>query len=195
VSRRSRPGPEGNARLTGSAGLLLLVLLAMEGATLLAIGPLLPAHIFLGLLLVPPVLLKIASTSWRMLRYYSGDPEYRRRGPPLRLLRAMGPLVVGLTVAVVGTGIGLVWGPSQARPTLLFWHQASFVLWFGVMTIHVLAHGFGAIRAGALDWFAGSRDRVRGSRARHAAVVASLVAGLALGAWLLPTAVGFPLGN
>jgi len=40
-------------------------------------------------------------------------------------------------VAVLGTGIVLsVVGPGNAQ--WLFLHKASFVLWFGVMTIHVL---------------------------------------------------------
>jgi hypothetical protein len=36
----------------------------------------------LGLILVPPVLLKIASTAWRMTAYYRGNAAYREKGPP-----------------------------------------------------------------------------------------------------------------
>ena len=55
-------GTDGNERLTGSAGATLLVLLAAEGLTVLSLGSLLSLHVFLGVMLIPPVALKIAST-------------------------------------------------------------------------------------------------------------------------------------
>ncbi len=55
-------GPLGNERLTNSTGLVLLVLLAVETLTTLALDSFLNVHIFLGLLLIPPVVLKLAST-------------------------------------------------------------------------------------------------------------------------------------
>ena len=55
-------GVEANARLTASVAVVLLVLLALEGVTLLQLGSLLRVHVFVGMLLVPPVLLKSAST-------------------------------------------------------------------------------------------------------------------------------------
>ena len=50
---RSEPGErqdgvEGNSRLTATAGLVLLVLLAVEGVTILRIGPLLTEHVVIG---------------------------------------------------------------------------------------------------------------------------------------------------
>jgi len=188
---RRRPGADGNARLTASVGLVLFVLLAVEGLTILAIRPLLPWHIFVGMMLVPPVLLKIGSTSWRIVRYYLGDQEYVRRGPPMFLLRAMGPLVIASTVAVIGSGVALVLVTAPWRPELLFWHQASFVLWFGIMTVHVLAHISEAVQVGARDWLRRAGDRAVGIRARHVALAASLVVGLVLGTLFLPTAAGF----
>jgi hypothetical protein len=87
AGRRPLPdlnGPEGNARLTGGTGAVLVVLLAAEGVTILRIRGLLTAHVFIGLVLVPPVLLKTGSTLWRFARYYLGDPAFRRKGPPRR---------------------------------------------------------------------------------------------------------------
>jgi hypothetical protein len=52
-----RDGVAGNARLTGAAAAPLLVLLAAEGATIPFIGQLLGPHIFIGMLLIPPVAL------------------------------------------------------------------------------------------------------------------------------------------
>jgi hypothetical protein len=86
------------------------------------------------------VLLKVASTGWRFARYYRGAPAYRRKGPPPLLLRLLGPVVVILTVVLLASGVGLLLvGPSWL-PLLLKVHKASFVLWFGAMTIHVLSH-------------------------------------------------------
>ena len=80
--RSSDAGVESNARLTGSTAAVLLVLLAAEGVTVLRVGALLTPHVFIGMLLIPPVLLKIGSTGWRFVRYYRGSPAYRRKGPP-----------------------------------------------------------------------------------------------------------------
>src|SRR3954454_12626189 len=75
-------GVAGNARLTGALAAALLVLLAAEGATIPFIGPLLGPHIFIGMLLIPPALLKLGSTGYRFARYYMHDEPYVRKGPP-----------------------------------------------------------------------------------------------------------------
>jgi hypothetical protein len=78
VGRRARRPPhdpaEANARLTAGATVVLLVLLAAEGATILRIRGLLSEHVFIGMLLVPPVLVKTCSTVYRFARYYLGAP-------------------------------------------------------------------------------------------------------------------------
>src|SRR5436190_14373573 len=90
-----RGGGEGNEQLTALTATLLLVLLAVEGATLLRITSLLTVHAFVGMLLIPVVALKLASTGWRMLRYYLSGEEYVRRGPPHVVLRVLvAPIVV-----------------------------------------------------------------------------------------------------
>ena len=80
-------GSRGNEHLTAVVAAVLLVLLFVEGATLLKIGSLLTVHAFVGLLLIPIVALKLGSTGWRMLRYYLGSEEYVDRGPPHVVLR------------------------------------------------------------------------------------------------------------
>jgi hypothetical protein len=179
-------GVESNARLTGMTAVVLLVLLAIEGLTILRIGPLLTAHVVIGMLLVPPVLLKIGSTTWRFGRYYLGSPAYRRKGPPPPLLRLLGPLVVVLTVAVLGTGIALLLGPPGTRNTLLLLHKASFVLWFGAMAIHVLGHIVETTRLAPRDFYRRTRRQVRGASARQWALAATLGIGLLLGVALAP---------
>ena len=141
-ARRSR-NTEGNERLTAITGAVLLVLFAAEGVTLLSLHRLLTWHYVFGFLLIGPLCLKIASTVYRFTRYYSGDRDYRRKGPPQLLPRVLGPLLVLTTVAVVGTGVLL--GFARTAPvyfgfSLLFLHKASFVLWAGCAGLHVLVY-------------------------------------------------------
>jgi hypothetical protein len=82
--RRILGGAAGNARLTALSGALLLVLLAVEGATIPFLRSLLSVHIFVGMLLLGPVALKLASTGYRMIRYYSRAREYVEAGAPRR---------------------------------------------------------------------------------------------------------------
>jgi hypothetical protein len=51
----------------------------------------------------------------------------------------LGPFVILTSLAVIGTGIMLaLTGPGPGIWVLA--HKAAFVLWFGAMTIHVLAY-------------------------------------------------------
>ena len=172
---------EANARLTATTGLVLLVMLAAEGVTVVSVGTLLPWHIGIGLALVPPVLLKMGSTTWRFARYYLGDLRYRQAGPPHPLLRVVGPLVTLLTAAVLVTGISAWLQGPPAR----FWmtaHKVTFVLWFGVMTIHVLGHAWRAWRLAAADSEPLAGLRASASPAlRRGMVALTVVAGVALG--------------
>jgi len=174
-------GVAGNARLTAGAAALLLVLLALEGATIPFIGPLVGPHVFIGVLLIPPVLLKLASTGWRFARYYAGSPPYRRKGPPSPPLRLLAPGVVATTLALFASGVWLlVEGPKN--DTVVFLHKASFVAWLVLMSVHVLAHLLELPRLAAPDWRrAGGRDaELAGAGPRLGLLAASLLAGLAL---------------
>ena len=176
-----RDGVAGNARLTGGAAALLLVLLALEGATIPFIGPLVGPHVFIGMLLVPPVLLKLASTGWRFARYYAGSPHYRSKGAPALPLRLLAPGVVATTLALFATGVWLlVEGPKN--DTVVFLHKASFVAWFALMTVHVLGHLLEVPRLAAPDWrrAAGREAELAGAGLRLTLLAASLLAGLAL---------------
>jgi len=189
-SRGRTGGPAGNARLTAWTGLVLLVLLAVEGFTLLSLGQLLGVHIFVGALLIPPVLLKTATTSWRILRYYTGDAGYVQAGPPPLVLRMLGPVVVATTLAVLGTGVLLItMGGDGLRASailglsMLTLHKASFILWFAAMTVHVVTRAVPALRIVAV------RDKPRrivlGETGRIVVLVLSLVIGLFVAAWVL----------
>src|SRR2546421_5153496 len=108
---RGRAGVEANARLTAMTAIVLLVLFIAEIATvLMGARSVLALDMTLGLLLVPPILLKIASTTWRMTAYYRGNAAYREKGPPALALRILGPFLVVLTMLVFVSGIGLIVG-------------------------------------------------------------------------------------
>lgn len=179
-------GPAGNARLTAWTGLVLLVLLAVEGATLLDVRGLIGWHIVVGLLLVPPAVVKVGSTGWRIVRYYTGHPAYRRAGPPQPVMRILGPLVVLLTLLLLGTGILVaVQGPTGRRQgmlglpvTALFAHQATFVAWLVVMTVHVLGRIVRAVKT--VTGRPGHGVRVAGIGGRTAALATMAVAGVVL---------------
>ncbi len=184
-SRRRRPdaagGIEANARLTASTGALLLVLLAAEGATIPSVRQLITPHVFIGMILVPPVFLKIASTSYRFVRYYRGAPLYRQKGPPPALLRLLGPFVVVLTLVVLASGIALLLAGSRWRQDLLFVHKVSFVLWFAAMTVHVLGHVRDTARLAPRDWSRRTSYEIGGVGLRQWLLVASVVGGVVVG--------------
>jgi hypothetical protein len=185
VERRADVGVKGNARLTSTNAALLLVLLAAEGVTILRVRLLVTPHVFIGMLLIPPVLLKIGSTGYRFARYYLGAPGYRRKGPPPVLLRLLGPVVVLLTLAVLATGAGLLLLPASWSGQLLFLHKASFVLWFCAMIVHVLGHLIEVARLAPRDWLRRTRRDVTGASGRQWLITASLVAGVLLGLVML----------
>lgn len=135
----ARDGAAANARLTGAVAVVLLALLAAEGVTIPFIEPLLGAHVFIGMLLLGPVALKLASTGYRFARYYGGSPAYVAKGPPPPVLRILAPGVVLTTLALFGTGVALFVSGARGG-TLGFAHKAAFIAWFALMTVHVLGH-------------------------------------------------------
>jgi hypothetical protein len=188
---RVSAGVEGNARLTSFMAALLLIGLFVEGLTILRIGNLFVEHVFIGTLLIQPIALKIMSTSWRFFKYYSGDREYRRKGPPFLILRLLGPVVVVLTVILFASGVALIVVPHTAHGTLFFVHRASFVLWFLAMTVHVLGHLGETVRLAPRDWMKRTRRQVVYSSRRQWAEAASLVLGLLFALALTPSAYGW----
>jgi hypothetical protein len=170
--------PTGNARLTSLAGAVLFVLLAAEGFTIVRVNAHLTAHIFIGMVLVPVVVLKLLSTGYRFARYYSNNENYVAKGAPAAVLRVAGPFVVVLTVAVFATGIALgIFGPRHHE--LLQLHKASFVLWFAAMTVHVLGHLLETPRLAFADWNR-SAPVVAGRVTRTVLVFGALLVGLVL---------------
>src|SRR5947209_12478362 len=131
-------GTDGNERLTTLTGAILIVPLLVIGVTILRIRQLIDLHLFVGLLLLGPVLLKLASTGYRFVLYYSGNLAYRRKGPPELALRVIAPVVVLSTVAVFVSGIVLMFEGAAHRDPWLEIHKVSFIVWVVFTAVHVL---------------------------------------------------------
>lgn len=183
-------GPAGNAALTAWIGLILLVLFLVELATLINVRSLISWHVFVGVLLIPPALAKTATTGWRIVRYYTGQRQYRAAGPPPLILRMLGPLVVATTLGLLGSGLALILiNPASARDSvvgpvsLLMIHKGMFVLWAGVTGLHTLGRLIPAMRLTVQG-----RGRVPGRAARITLVVATVTVAVAAAAIALPGA-------
>lgn len=179
-------GTGGNAVLTNATAAILTLLLAAEGITILFMGGLLNVHMFLGMVLIPPVLLKLSSTGYRMIRYYTGSRPYREKGPPALPLRLIAPVLVVATLGVFATGVWLL-ALGHQSDTVLLLHKASFIVWGVVFGIHFLAHLPEMLRSLAGDWRSSRRTRVPGSGLRAMLLAASLGGGSALALTLLGT--------
>ncbi len=199
--RLTAGGSDGNERLTTITGAILIVLLAVIGVTILRVRSLLWVHLFVGLALIGPVLLKLASTGYRFVRYYTRDPIYLRKGPPPTYLRLLAPMVVLTTVIVFASGVVLLLAGPGSRATLMPIHKVSFFVWLACTAIHVLGHlpevqrtlfggrkrsqiGLrGAVLAGASD---SGHDISEGRAGRALSLAAALVGGLVLAVLLIP---------
>src|SRR3954454_22102176 len=135
------------------------------------------------MLLVPVFGLKLMSTGYRFVRYYTRRPEYVHAGPPGVALRMLGPIVIAATVALFTTGVALaVLGPGGG--IVLGLHKASFVVWLGAMSLHVLGHLLRIPRILAPDLRGG--DGIPGARLRLGIVAAAILAGGVLALATIP---------
>jgi hypothetical protein len=181
-------GTSGNERLTAATGVLLLVLLAVIGVTILRLGQLLWVHLFVGMLLLPPVLLKLGSTGYRFARYYTANPAYREKGPPATPMRLLAPFVVISTVVVMGSGVALLFAGPSSRGTLFPIHKLSFFAWLAFTALHVLGHLLDLPAPLRADFRAnaGLSGQEPGRDGRVLSLIGVLVAGLVLAVLLIP---------
>jgi hypothetical protein len=185
--RPERLNPDGNERLTAAVGLVLLVLTLVELATILfGLHQYLSLHVFVGLVLIPPVLLKLASTGWRFARYYSGCELYRSKGAPQLAMRLLAPLLIAATIVLFASGVamGVLHGHSLVIARRL--HGPASVVWMLLVGIHVLVYLKRALVSGRQDVITASRASVHGARARAYVLSAAVVAGIVVGAATLP---------
>lgn len=180
IKRLFAAGSAGNEQLTAMVAAVLVLLLAIEGATLLQVRSLLTVHAFVGMLLIPVVGLKLASSGWRMLRYYRRGEEYVRRGPPHVFLRVLvAPALLLSTLVLFSTGVALL-VLGQTEGTVVGLHKASFIVWIGAAGLHVLAH--------ALKLPDVLRAKIPGVALRVSLVTGAVLSGALLAVATLPAA-------
>ena len=172
-------GVEGNARMTALLGAILLIAFAAEGVTVLDVNQWFTWHVFIGLVIVPIVCVKLATTGYRFYHYYKGTVQYRRKGAPHPVLRITAPLLVLSTVSLLVAGVvALAVGPRHSD-TWITIHQGSAIAWATFVAVHLIGH--------ALETWRLTKAEVRANpplprrRARTAVVVSGLVVGLILG--------------
>lgn len=181
-------GIDGNAALTSAAAAVLVALLLAEGVTIIDMGGLRTPHMVVGLILIPPVLVKLGSVGWRFARYYLRVPAYREKGPPLLPLRLLAPVLVVTTIAIFATGIALL-ALGRRSDTLIELHKISFIVWGVMFGVHFLAHLPRMLRSLTRD------RRLPGARVRLALVSGSVLVGVAVGLALLSPITGWHGGH
>ena len=180
---RAELGVRQNARLTSLTGFVLLGALFAEGITVLSVGSLIVPHMVIGALLLAPVALKLSTTGYKIVRYYTGAPAYVAAGPPPIARRLLAPLVMVATVGLLGTGVLLMIEGPQATGRMSFLHKGFFVVWFVAMTMHVLIHALGSVRAVVAEYLARHPEALPGRGARALSLAGCLVAGAGLAMW------------
>jgi hypothetical protein len=165
---------------------VLTVLLAAEGVTIVHMRGLVDAHMFIGLTLIPPVAVKLGSTGYRFARYYTRARPYRAKGPPFLPLRLLAPVLVASTVAIFVSGVLLLAAGDKSH-LLLEIHKVSFIVFAVVFVPHFLAYLPRLVRSLRRDWGDARRVEVPGAGARAMLVAMGTGGGVALALALLPT--------
>lgn len=183
-------GVVGNERLTALASAVLLVFILIELVSSVDLHVGIAVHIVGGVLLTGPLLVKLGSTGYRFLRYYTGSSAYVHKGPPRLPLRVLAPLLVVTTLLVVGSGLGLVVIDPMHASQLLPLHNLSVLVWLSLIAIHVGTYLWRTPRLIADDWVKqGSENQHRAHLFRLGLNLGALVAGVIAAVLLFPGAV------
>lgn len=183
-----QPNPDGNDRLTAAVGILLLIPIAVELATIfLGVHTFMSLHVFVGLALIPPVLLKLGSTGWRFVRYYTRSRPYVTRGPPRLRMRLLAPLLVAATVVLFGSGVAMGVLHGHALQVARRLHGPASVVWLVLVGIHVLVYLRRAVSSSSGDLDSAARADVPGATWRSYALGTALVLGLVAAVATVPS--------
>ncbi|CRK83225.1 hypothetical protein [Neobacillus massiliamazoniensis] len=178
---------ERNKRMTAIAGTVLFVLIIAELVITANLAALRSEHIFVGVLLAGPLVVKMCSTGYRFFRYYTKSPEFVRAGPPNILLRLLAPFLVVITILVFISGFGLVLGGHAHEELFIKIHAVSVTLWLPLLAVHIYAYIRKASGLIANDWTGKSKYRVPGREGRLginvAAIIMSGIAAIIMTPW------------
>lgn len=176
-----------NSRLTAILGLTLLILFALQVVTVLpGVRSVLTWHVVFGLILLPPVGLKLTSVTWRMVSYHRGRDGFRRHHPTAAGAAGSGPVPRRAHRDPAGQWYHPARRvPGWAQSPALLVHQVSFYAWLAAVVVHVVPHFLQAVHLASRDWARRVGGARRAAGRRGAVVAASLAAGALLAA-LLP---------
>lgn len=166
-----------NERMTAIAGAVLFILIIVELFITANLHGLISEHIFVGVLLAGPLVVKMFSTGYRFLRYYTKSRDFVKKGPPNILLRLLAPLLVVITILVFVSGFGLAFVGPAHMGLFLKVHAASVALWLPLLAVHVYAYIRKVPGLIASDWTRKSNDRVPGRKGRLLINISSLIVG------------------
>ncbi len=183
----------GNERMIALVGTVLLVLIVAEIAITARLHELMPIHIFVGVLLTVPLFVKIGSTGYRFLHYYTGSPAFVRKGPPRLEMRLLAPLLLLASLSLVTSGILLAWlSPTTVWSVwVLRLHALSVLCWLPLLALHVGAYIWRVPRLLLADWQKYSMRRVPGRGWRYGGTLIALLAGVCAAALFSPLAASW----
>jgi hypothetical protein len=186
LRRAALPGkrnPDGNSRLTGiSAGFVLPLFLVEVVTVVLGVKSVITLHVVIGLILLGPALLKLASVTYRIVSYYRSVGAYQQRGRPTVGLRLLGAALGVLFVLLMASGLVLIVGPNGAHSPGRAIHVVTAYLVVLLLVVHLAIHFLPAARMASADMR--PRTAVRGARSRWLALLVSLAAGGVLALFL-----------
>ncbi len=183
---RERFDPAGNERLTAIVGIALLILTVVEFATIpLGVHRFMSLHVFVGFVLIPPIVLKLASTGWRFARYYRGTSAYVAQGPPRLPMRLLAPFLVAATIILFASGVAMGVLHGQPLNVARRLHGPTSVIWLVLVGVHVLVYLQRALTSSAKDATA-FRRALRGARVRAYLLATAILSGLVLGIATVP---------
>ena len=152
VHREARRGHRGQRRADQRRAAVLVVLLLTEGVTIIDMGGLRTPHMVVGLVLIPPVLVKLGSTGYRFARYYLARAGLPREGAAAHAAaRCSRRRSSSRRSASSPPGVALL-ALGHRSDTLLEVHKVTFIVWGVVFGVHVLAHLRGMARSLRSDW-------------------------------------------
>jgi hypothetical protein len=195
--KRWRPylgGSRGNEILTSVNAAVLIGLIGVQLVTVIALDSMIRVHLFVGVVLLGPVALKLATTGYRFIRYYTGAREYRDKGVPSTLLRVIAPVFVLATIGLFASGVALlVSGNGEGGVRGL--HVASFWVWVACLAVHVGLNGSEVLHNLRAEWSSRVWMRLAGAEIRAALVLASMLGGVLLALALISKITGYEMGD
>jgi len=183
----------GNERLIALVGTVLLVLIGAEIIIAAKMRALMPIHIVVGVLLTVPLFVKIGSTGYRFLHYYTGSPAFVQKGPPRLEMRLLAPLLLLASLSLIASGITLaLLGPTTLLSVwVLRLHALSVICWLPLLALHVGAYIWRVPRLLLADWQKRANRRIPGRGWRYGGTLVAVLTGVVAAALFLPHAASW----